>query len=372
MSKSKSGPIRSLLPSNVGIIVMFATLGAFGSFFILNSNLRQHVQVSERMSITLKDTTATRTLTYNVHIPGDSTDQALGTATPPPAGGDAISVTKQSNYLFHYVPYFLVWIVLVMVMMAVAIGSLPVYFVKVRELRDHYSEQRKQRWKEAHWWQAFVVTALFAVAMFSVTPLIKGLYRPAFILRDFNILLYNGDKIVPLFAMLPAACLLPLIFFVTLIGSYIDGASADNNRLNAALNLSKLDREHREAIQVLAVIVVLSLLCSSTLRLSIKTVLQVDGFDIFPEQVSYVYGLFFTLLLGILYFPLNLYLKYKRQQLYDESLLQNLVNPGEVTSPSLEDLLQPKAEASNQFKIIFTVFSPLITSIIGAVPDFLK
>lgn len=86
-----------------------------------------------------------------------------------------------------------------------------------------------------------------------------------------------------------------------------------NELQKTAKKIILLERKLFQAIQILAVMVILAVLATKTLGLSIKQVIQIQGLDIFPTEISYVYGLYFTLFLGVVYGPQFLILRERKE-----------------------------------------------------------
>ena len=349
----------------VGIIVLFAILGAIGSFLVLNYNFKQHTELPDTLTIMVRDSPVVYRITRPA-INGLKTTESDTTSLTKSIRKDRnIQINERSNYIFHYAPVFLVWTIFVMIMMAIGFGTFPAYFFLSLHMGRIYGVPAQLQLKTA------LITFVFAVAVGSVTPLMNGLYRPAHILRDFDILLNNSSMLIPLFAIIPIVSILPVFYYILLAGLAANTMTQkDQPVIYSAFELTKIQRGLKGAIQIVAAIVVLSLLCATSLRMSIKSVIQVEGFDILPNDVSLVYGLFFTLCLAVIYLPTHNYLRYKRQKLHDIYLEEKIKNPSGGSLPDFEDIL-PKEE-TNQLKPLLAVFSPLITSIIGAMPEIIK
>jgi len=109
----------------------------------------------------------------------------------------------------------------------------------------------------------------------------------------------------------------------------------------------------------LSVIVVFSVLTSGTLKETIKATVHIEGYDIFPAEVSYAYGIFFSLFLCVVYMPVYFYLK--RQYSYFKTVLNGMEDFGDAKEKLLASL-DFKTSALDNLKTAITMLAPFITS----------
>jgi hypothetical protein len=180
-------------------------------------------------------------------------------------------------------------------------------------------------------------------------------------MKDFQILLTNGDIIMHCIIGAIFLLLLPTIICTFLIlpasSNIMKKISLTREIESAATSLDLLDNRVSDILQFLAIVVVLSGLTTSLMGSSIKATIRVEGFDIFPTEISYAYGLQFTLFLAVLYFPVHFYLAEQKKL-----LLKNLPGRNEVWKSSIAGKLSRKTSALDMLKASLTVLSPLIAS----------
>jgi hypothetical protein len=186
-------------------------------------------------------------------------------------------------------------------------------------------------------------------------------------------ILFKDDHENILNHMVVAALLLqiPLLTVIFLIGPASDNISSINsfkkeNIVKAAFQLRYLNRVLRNAFWVLSIGIVFSVLTSSALAASIKASIDIAGFDIHPQKMCLVLGLFYSLYIGIIYIPIYLYLKNRNDQ-FKETLIDNqhlLTDEDENIAQRIVSAMDGRSSFFENVNIISTVLAPVVTGLL--------
>jgi len=164
---------------------------------------------------------------------------------------------------------------------------------------------------------------------------------------------------------------------------FLIGPAADKIRLKLKENQEikdakekflELESTLKKCVQVLAILIVFSVLTSFALGQSIKATIEVKEFNIFPDEISYAYGLFFSLFLGLMYIPTHIYLKYKGVLFIKELETIKKNEPSEKRISWLTEIKNGftlELSAIENLKIALTVIAPIITSFLPEHFNFL-
>jgi hypothetical protein len=297
---------------------------------------------------------------------------------------DQTDALLRHNILFHQNPIFLVWSMLVSIMMAIAAGSFPVFVIQIFRLKNKFKLSSVQVLT------GFIYAIIVVLSLALNSSELRGYYKPPDIINDLNILLSRGE-ILNNIVIFTTILSIPtfLVIFLTAISS--DNLSIKNSAGKSikkedeiqkftdvelvkqkkmeieaiARQFEFLSQSLKGAMQILAVIVVFSVLTSSALRMSIKAVVEIKYYDIFPVEASYVYGMYFSLFLCIMYIPSYIYLK-NRFMKFKENINMQLID--EQWSQSVLETVKFEGTALDNIKLAFTILAPLITSFL---PDSL-
>ena len=183
-------------------------------------------------------------------------------------------------------------------------------------------------------------------------------------------ILFENSSVILILSIGSIILSLPMIATMFLVGKAGDSIPASTcdpaSAKQAVENFNYLNSVLLAALQVLATIVVLSGLCSAALGESIKSTFTIVGFDIFPKELSYAYGLFYALFLAIFYLPVYFSLK-EKGKLLQQALV--VAGPGQdekeaEKNKQLGEKLELKSSALDSFKLALTILSPLIASFI--------
>jgi len=354
----------STRPGSIGILitVICATAGFIITKYFMNENLIQYASLPKTISFKVHDgaKSGDDSVIFNLPVISKFPIDTFSHET------ETKSRVVEENVLFHENPYFPVWAMLVLVMITIASGSVPVFVGQVWQLKNNFNLD----WKQIAIGIGFAI--LMVVFLVLSNSSVRGYYHPPKILEDFHILFKNGNLLLGI-VVATTVLVLPVITAMFLIGPASDnllrdGVNKDN--IEAVANkLEILNQSLRSALQVLAVIVVFTVLTSGTLKETIKGILEIKGYDIFPTEVSYVYGIFFSLFLCVIYFPIYFYLKQKYVHL--KAIAAGMVELGDKKEKVLE-AVDFKTSAFDNLKMALTVLAPLISSFLPENLHFFK
>lgn len=300
--------------------------------------------------------------TYN--LPVQSADSLVLKNTPSPAAPGL----HVAGGLFNRNPVFLVWTQLILIMVSLAFGACLVFWWQAKYVIQKYHLTRPQVWKA-------IGLALFLCIILGFIPNCSNLlYLPDHVIKDFGILFANTN--VPgIVVGVTLGFVLPVIVVIFLLVPASDDIPGTNtekpNIEESAGRLDSLNKVLTSALQTLAVVVVFSVLTSGALRESIKATIHIPYFDIFPRQESYVYGIYFSSFLAIIYVPVQLLLKQRSHTLKADldTYAKKTPVPDDKWLKEMDGIISNKNSALDNMKLTFTVLSPLITSFL---PELMK
>jgi len=356
--------------SNILLVVLCASIGYISTSSIIKNNITQY-------------STQQETFTRVVHDHGDKSGQTIVVfkfKVESQFKADSLATKElkkttaktsefdSSGFVYHQNPTLLVWTMFISIMISIAAGSVPIFIGLIIELKDKFNLSKSQLRKGVGY--ALILGLILVLSNYSL----PGYYKPEKIIDDFNILLQNGGILtwivgVTVFLMMPAFA---LVFMIGLSSNNIVLATNDlKNIENAVRKLRMLHESLRKAVQILSVIVVFSVLTSSMLGQAIKSTIQIKGFDLYPNQVSYVYGMYFTLFLCILYVPVYYYIRYHYSSLKELAMELDLDHEHAENDIYKQLFGDTQFESSplNNFKLALTLMAPIIS---GILPEGLK
>jgi len=344
----------STKPKSAGIIIVvaFAAAGFLITKYFISENLIQYSTLPTTISFKVHDEAKGEgdSVIFNLPVVSKFSIDTFPKETE--AKGSII----ERNILYHENPYFPVWGMLVFVMITIASGSVPVFIDQVLQLKKNF----KLNWKQIATGIFFALLIATFLALSSSSDI--GYYHPPEILRDFHILFKNGNVLVGI-VFGTILLVLPILTAMFLIGPASDKLlDQDINKDNIEATANKLEILNQSlqiALQVLAVIVVFTVLTTGALKETIKATVEIRGFDIFPTYISYVYGLFFSLFLCVIYLPIYFYLKQK--YIYLKAAAAGMVELGDNKEKVLS-AVDFKSSAMDNLKTALTMLAPLISS----------
>jgi hypothetical protein len=275
---------------------------------------------------------------------------------------------KGKNLLFNLNPSLVVWTMLIIMMVTIASASFPAFIWQIKHIIKFFELRLK------HFLQA-VILALSIITFLSIYHYtMTGFYKPSDIIDNFGILFKNGN-VINTVVISTLLLQIPLLIVIFLVGIAAETITVDLSKKQslekAIIKFNMLNQLLTGALQVLAILVVFSVLTTSALQQSIKSALIIKSIDISPPELSYVYGLFFTLFLAIIYIPVQLFLRYRINSLKQDIQIQsqNENEDNQQTYKNMIGQLNVGGTALDNLKLAFTVLAPLIS---GFLPEQLK
>lgn len=270
--------------------------------------------------------------------------------------------TIESDVICHENSAFLMWSALICIMMTIASASVPVFTACFFSLKNEFALKAGQLNGILFY---TVLLVLFLIAT-NRGGSVVGYYTPVEIVNDFKILLNDGAILeyivgITIFLMLPC---LAVIFLTARCADTIDETTADFAVLRQSVRQMKaLDNILKNALHMIAIIVVFAVLTSSALGAALESMMEIKGYDLFPKEVSYLYGAYFTLFLCVIYVPVYYHLAQK----YDALKTRAADLKEERVVGNYESLFAAAAfqgSAVDNIKIAITIISPLLTAFI--------
>lgn len=248
-------------------------------------------------------------------------------ARPTEGGGDVrLGV---GNFMMNRHPILLFWLTMVSIMVAFAMGTVPLSWDLMHTLRAECSIPKRVMIQN-------VLIALAVVAALAVIPLgMRGVFTPDLMAEHFRVVFET-----PLALLMPVSVTLlcsagPIAAMFTvsscardmdwndefpkripekrkraLKGDVVLSAVPDQLELRSRLKrLKKLGATLRACLSILALLVVFAVITSGLLRESFIAWVSVPGLDLFPEPFVRAYGMMFAAFLAILYIPVRLHLR---------------------------------------------------------------
>ncbi|MFC5408952.1 hypothetical protein ACFPMF_06515 [Larkinella bovis] len=329
------------------IIALFSAVGLLGSYFSVNTSINQSFIKYQVSSV---DTTVADSIKIKY-------TKSVANYRLSDAKTESV-VIQINNVVFNNNPTFFIWMALIVTMVTIASGAFPVFIIAMLALYNKFKLRSAD----------VVFPACMALLITIVAILIqsdnKGAYKLISIFKDFQILFKPGRSSIPeIISICTIVLTTPIIMTVFMISLASNKLVKDNenlikNLIKGHLTLSKL---LLNSLQILALIIVFSILTTSSLALSIKNQILIHKkyFDIFPKEFSYLYGLLFSLFLAIVFIPVYIQMQYNAQALVEKSEQRQ-----EEIEAGLLGKLKMETTAFDNLKILFTVISPLLSSII--------
>lgn len=270
--------------------------------------------------------------------------------------------TAEADVICHENAAFLMWSALICIMMTIAAASVPVFTECFFSLKATFNLQVRQLSG------ILCYTLLLVVFLISTNRggSVVGYYTPVEIVNNFKILLNDGavlEKIVGITIVLMLPCM-AVVFLTARCADTLDSHTNDFAVLKQSVREMKtLDNVLKNALHVMAIIVVFAVLTSSALGASIESMVKVKGYDLFPKEVSYLYGAYFTLFLCVIYVPVYYHLVQKYEQLKIRAA--DMEEQGIIGNyDKLFAAAAFQGSAMDNIKMAITIISPLLTAFI--------
>jgi hypothetical protein len=270
-------------------------------------------------------------------------------------------VIDKELVLFHRNPIFLIWSTLIIIMMTIASASFPVFIWQIRQIGNTFCLNNR------HFLQAGLMALFMVFFLILMQKSVAGFYNLTKLVDNFQVLLKHGwvFRIILVSTLLLQVPVLMVLFLVGISVGKIDIEIRNRQSVKNILSrFTILNQTLIDALQVLAVVVVFTVIAVGALQQSVKSVLLVAQFDVFPKEVCYVYGMFFSLFLGIIYIPTYLFLK-NRFNHFKQNIETGIETADEEKKDWYKDFtgsVNFGVSALDNLKLAFTVLAPLLSS----------
>lgn len=356
-------------------IVIFAVVAFAVTSFLLKMNTIQYSSMPATVIVKINDPnkagkTEYRKLPAHSNLPIDTVKRSFDKGT-----------YIGENILFHQNPAFLMWTMLICIMISIAAGSVPAFVGQIIQLKEDF------KLKPVHIRSG--IFCAFALTLFLgfTNMRLPGYYAPPAIMNDLHIL-FKTPNAPNWIVVITIALMLPALTVIFLVGICSDKILSATQKIDddpeqtlavkdieiATAKLKIIHKALQNVLQVLAVIVVFTVLTSTALGQSLKSTVGIDGFDLYPKEASLVYGLYFSLFLCIIYIPVYFYIKQNYNRLKEKA--NELNPPDEIKEkPWYKELFADtkfEGTALENLKLAFTILAPLLTSFLPESLHFFK
>jgi hypothetical protein len=343
------------------LVVLISTFTYSAVSYIITHNAIQYTTFPKSINVWVYDRLqgheVLRVLPVHSKLPIDTVKPFLDQVKQ---GNVSTAAPVVGDILYNENSTFIVWTMLTCIMITVAAGSVPVFINQLIDLKKKFELKPRQVFFSVAY--ALVLAAFLAFT----NRKLPGYYNPNMVIRDLHILFKNAnllDNIV----LLTIVLILPAITLIFMIGISSNNILSDTHDVKKAADAVKkinlLNGLLNGVLQIVAVIIVFTVFTTSALGVSIKSTVEVEGLDLFPKEVSYVYGLYFSLFLCIVYVPAYYNIKQNYNRLKENTANLDLTD-AETTTWYKELLGNSKIEGSalDNVKLALTVLAPLLTS----------
>lgn len=350
--------------SSIYIITFCSFIGLLCSYYPLSNNLKKDGNPPDYIEIYDE----TGSIQYLEVINNDSMHFNYVDVTADNFKSNA-SITSEAiclrDTIFHRNPHLLIWLFMNVIIAMIASGSVPIFVYQIIKLKKRFKLELKH----------LILPALGSIILISMIVILQleleGLYKPKDLAHSLNII-FNDSEVLKYIGICILLLLSPIFIMIFMIGSAAKrivfktkNGLADQSKIEAMSNdFMNLELSLRNGLHVLSSIIVLSVFATGALRESMFEVVEIVGFDIFPIEVTYAYGMFFSLFIGMIYFPVHFYLAQKGK--YLRASLQNIEQIEDENESDWKvkilDKLSFKQSVLNNMKVIITVLAPLIST----------
>jgi hypothetical protein len=240
-------------------------------------------------------------------------------------------------------------------MMAFATGACPIFVAQIQYTMRKF----KLDWKLL---AASVACAVFFGGLIMLSnQTLPGYYKPEKIIDDLNIILKDGSTLVWVVG-LALLFTSPSFVLIFLLGFSAYKARQEKDLRVAVQRIQSLNFDLQRTLKLLTVIIVFSVLTSCTLGMCFRSAVKIEGFDIYPQQIGYIYGAYFTVFLCIIYVPVYYYIKYQYKSLKEKALEPQRKKDEAEHVEALFNDKQLEGNVMDSLKLVLTLLLPLLSS----------
>ena len=272
-----------------------------------------------------------------------------------------------TDIMCHQNTAFMKWVLLISIMFAFAAGTFVFFCYTVLITKKLF------QFNKFLIFGGIIASIGLVTILFFRNNQVMGFYYLPQLIDDFNILLTDGSVLmyIELTMVLLACPGLIAIFLNALAASklLLTDFSVKAELKDAIAKHNYLREKTLYIVQALSVLVVFSVITSESLGNAIKSIIQIDGFDVYPKEMSLVYGAIFSAFLCIIYIPIYFYLKNIKTNLAEKIMNLSQLSPEEKNQILLENFTKADAGLYGSLKMVLTVATPLLSGILTNVVD---
>ena len=288
----------------------------------------------------------------------------------------ALQLNAIQDLYFNYHTKFIAWIMMFVILVGLSFGVILPTWRQLKNIHLAFMHEAVVYRKSVFWAAVFLGAAVLIAGGAPISWLSKqGDLRMSFIpiMTKFEIMLSNPK--VALRSLIGLGCLGPLL---ALVGIFVVNWSV--SALKVDEGISKVTEKFRILVNSLdfflmvsAVIITWTTVTTALGREAIIQALPIDTSIILPIEFVYLYGLVFTLILGVVYIPVYLILKSTGKQLHNhfakqttptETNEEQTQKPLELNQLEVNTLLM-QTSAIESFKVSLSILGPLLTSLLS-------
>jgi hypothetical protein len=345
------------------LVIIFAILGYYLTYLTITLNTIQYSELPKSVKVKMQDhATAAKNdfVTFDLGVKSKMRIDSIQHKRY--HYDDPKLVVAESYAICHQNSAFLMWSSLICIMMTIAAASAPVFTACFFSLKKEFGLKAGQ------------LNGILFYTLLLIFFLMKtnrggsdiGYYTPVDIVNNFKILLNDGDiltNIVNVTIVLTLPCM-AVVFLTARCADTLDVNTDSFATLKQSVRQMKsLDGILKNALHFLAIIVVFAVLTSSALGASIESMIEIDHYDLFPKEVSYLYGAYFTLFLCVMYVPVYYHLVQKYESL--KTCAADMKEKGIAGNyDALFTTAAFQGSAVDNVKMAITIISPLLTALI--------
>jgi hypothetical protein len=341
-------------------IILLGAFGVMGTITYLTWDIKMNAYRQEKWAIVDKDIKSASgvrvvdTLRVTVH-PHSMVLPAVAILPKP-----AVTINYAKLYFTYNVP-FLIWMALISITVGCALALMPVVLHTIKNIYRLFNQKPKNLFRAVGialligWFIYLTNNNHYVLMLFHFMGYSKILLRHP---NALNVLILIG-----MITGLAAICGQLLINnAITQLPHDITTLDAAN-RKKAAKEFAFLKAQLKFFLTVDAILIVLSIITTDTLRRSIIREVLVSGTNqegLFPVEFAYMYGLVFTLYLALLYLPIYYRLRSKGMGMVEgiaDTDEGNKLKAGfSITESPLES-----------FKVALSILAPVATALIPGI-----
>lgn len=264
--------------------------------------------------------------------------------------------SAERNLIYNYYPPLLVWSMMVNVLLTFAFAAFPLGLLYLLALRKSLRIDTRQLRL------ALLATILVIVLSISMNLMASGLLSGQEVVGTFEVL-FKNTHVLNYVAIATILLLSPFVLLVFIVSS---GASAmkmettEESIAESMENFAAIQSAIKLSLTIITISIVLTVITTGLLGESIRAAISIKEFEVFPLQFGYMYGLYFSLFLFIIFTPTYFYIRYKKLEFI--SNLKNTHGAEQAYDFAKESLTNTDQKLADQVRILLVMLSPFISS----------